>query len=80
MKQFNSDARTDEYGNPLYTLEVKDSVLLADLSDSQLAQLGVSESGDVMIFNGKICFRYYVAELDDYFDTESRKLSIDLLN
>ena len=80
MKQFNRDARTDDYGSPLYTLEVNDSVLLADLSDSQLAQLGVSESGDVMIFNGKICFRYYVAELDDYFDTESRKLSIDLLN
>ena len=53
---------------------------LKDLSDAQLAQLGVSESGDVLTFNGKVCFRYYVAELEDYYDTESRSLSIDLLN
>ncbi|MBP5581843.1 MAG: hypothetical protein J6X85_08695 [Ruminococcus sp.] len=71
---------TDVWGNPLWTVSSDNSVKLKDLSDSQLAQLGVSESGDVLTFNGKVCFRYYVAELEDYYDTESRSLSLDLLN
>ena len=33
-----------------------------------------------MRFNGKVCFRFYVAELEDYYDVDSRKLSLDLLN
>ena len=70
----------DVWGTPLWTVSSNNSVKLKDLSDSQLAQLGVSNSGDVLTFNGKICFRYYIAELEDYYDTESRSLSVDLLN
>ena len=43
------------------------------------AQLGVPEKGDVMYFNGEVCFRYYVAELEEYFDVDSRHFSLDLL-
>ncbi len=70
----------DVWGTPLWTVSSNNSVKLKDLTDAQLAQLGVSESGDVLTFNGKVCFRYYVAELEDYYDTESRSLSVDLLN
>ena len=42
--------------------------------------LGVPESGDVMSFNGKICFRFYIAELEEYFDVDSRHFSVDLLS
>ena len=59
-------------------LQLNTKMLLKDLDNEKLEALGVSEEGDVMTFNGKVCFRYYVAELDNYFDTESRKLSLDL--
>jgi len=65
MKQFN--------------VEKNRTIYLNELNDSQLAELGVSEEGDIMTFNGKICFRFYVAELGDYYDVNSRKLSLDLL-
>ncbi|MBO4878619.1 MAG: hypothetical protein J5501_11505 [Ruminococcus sp.] len=60
-------------------LQLNTKMMLKDLDNEKLEALGVSEEGDVMTFNGKICFRYYVAELDNYFDTETRKLSLDLL-
>lgn len=75
-----NDMNLDVWGTPLWTVSSNNSVKLKDLSDSQLALLGVSDSGDVLTFNGKICFRYYIAELEDYYDTESRSLSVDLLN
>ena len=82
------------------------TVMLNTLTDAQLADLGVSESGDVMLLSAskmvvaeedknkedavpteevvtaqdKIVFRYYVAELEDYFDFNSRRLTLDLLN
>ncbi|MBQ6213116.1 MAG: hypothetical protein IJJ57_09550 [Ruminococcus sp.] len=77
--QFNKDNR-DEYGSELYTIEKDNSIELASLTDEQLAELGVSDQGDIMTINGKICFRFYVAEIEDYFNTEKRKLSVDLLN
>ncbi|MBR2283127.1 MAG: hypothetical protein IJ874_01740 [Ruminococcus sp.] len=76
------DSKSLEEFNDTYdyfVLNFNRRVLLSELSDEQLGILGVSETGDVLSFNGKICFRYYVAELEDYFDTESRKLSLDLL-
>ena len=75
-----NDMKTDSWGNPNYTISTENTVMLNTLSDAQLAQLGVSESGDVLKFNGKVCFRYYVAEIDDYYDVDSRSLSVDLLN
>ncbi|MDE6035874.1 MAG: hypothetical protein K2G36_08210 [Ruminococcus sp.] len=55
------------------------TIKLSELDDSQLAELGVSDEGDIMTFNGKVCFRFYVAEIGDYYDVDSRKLSLDLL-
>lgn len=57
-------------------VEKDDSVILSDLTDEQLGQLGVPEKGDVMTFNGQICFRYYVAILEDYFDVENKKIQL----
>ena len=57
-------------------IEKDDSVLLNELTDEQLAELGVPEKGDVMTFNGQVCFRNYVAILDNYFDVENKKIEI----
>lgn len=75
-----SESHLDELGYTIYDLGKNSTIPLTELSDEQLAELGVSESGDVLKFNGKTCFRYYVAELEDYFNTEERTFSIDLLN
>lgn len=86
FSDFNTDAyeifndeHIDEYGNKLFTVEKENSVLLSSLTDEQLESVGIPDEGDVMIFNGKICFREYVAVVDQYFDVESRKLSLDIL-
>ncbi len=55
------------------------SIVLNDLTDAQLEELGISDEGDVMTFNGEVCFRFYIAELENYFDVNSRKLSLDLI-
>lgn len=75
-----NNSHLDEYGYTLYDLQKSSYVNLSELTDEQLAYLGVSESGDVLTLNGKTIFRYYVAEIEDYFDVDSRKLSFDLLN
>lgn len=79
IKIFN-ESHLDEYGYTLFEISKDYSVLLSELTNEQLESLGISESGDVLIFNDKVCFRYYVAEIEDYFDIDSRKLSLDLLN
>ena len=56
------------------------SVILNDLTDAELEKLGIEDSGDVMTFNGQVCFRFYIAELENYFDVDSRKLSLDLIS
>lgn len=73
-----SEMHLDELGYTLYDLGKDNTIALSELSDSQLAELGVSESGDVLKFNDKICFRYYVAELEDYYNTEKKSISFDL--
>lgn len=62
-----------------FHIMIDDSIYLNTLTDEQLNKLGVPETGDVMMFNGEICFRYYVAEIEEYFDVESRHFSLDLL-
>lgn len=79
LKLYNSE-NTNEYGVQLFKVAKNHTVMLNTLTDDQLADLGVSETGDIMSFNGKVCFRYYVAELDDYYDVDSRHLSVDLFN
>lgn len=61
-------------------VEKNRSVPLSTLSDNQLEKLGVSSEGDVLTFNGKVCFRFYIAEIENYYDVNSRKLSFDLLS
>lgn len=75
-----NNSHLDELGYTLFEIERSYNVLLSELSDEQLESIGISETGDVLVFNGKVCFRYYVAEAEDYFDINSRKFSIDLLN
>lgn len=74
-----NNSHLDELGYTLFELKKDNTVPLSSLNDEQLAELGVSEEGDVLSFNGKVCFRFYVAELEDYFDTDSRKFSVNLL-
>ena len=35
---------------------------------------------EVVTAEDKVVFRYYVAELVDYYNVKSRRLSVDLLN
>ncbi|MCI5816937.1 hypothetical protein [Ruminococcus sp.] len=56
---------------------VSEDVPLSDLTDQQLAALGVPESGDVLYVNGEPQFRYYIAILDSYYDMSKRELVID---
>ena len=79
FKVYNK-SNVDDYGNALFNVKKDDSVYLKTLTDEQLEMLGVPESGDVMSFNGKICFRFYIAELEEYFDVDSRHFSVDLLS
>lgn len=87
ISELDSDAlrvfyrsHTDAYGYPLFNITKNHSVPLKELDDAKLAQLGIADSGDILTFNGKVCFRYYVAEIENYFDVDSRKLSLDLLS
>ncbi|MDE7097890.1 MAG: hypothetical protein K2O60_01915, partial [Ruminococcus sp.] len=79
LKIFNN-SHLDEYDRRLFEIQKNYSVPFKSLTDEQLAGFGISESGDVLKFNGKVCFRYYVAELENYFDVDSRTLSLELLN
>lgn len=69
----------DEYYDYKFKVTKDRTVLLNTLTDEQLKSFGVSDQSDVMTFNGKVCFRSYVAEIEDYYDVDSRHLSIDLL-
>lgn len=59
-------------------IEVKSlrTVKLSELTDADLATLGVPETGDVMYYNDKCVFRYYVAILEQYFDISNQDLSL----
>lgn len=78
LRAYNN-TNTDDYGNILFKVQKNNTVYLNTLTDAQLDMIGVPESGDVMIFNGETCFRYYISDIEDYFDVDSRHLSLDLL-
>lgn len=71
---------TDSQMSEYFCVEKDTAVYLKDLTDEQLASFGVPESGDVMTYNGKVCFRYYVAILENYFDVDDRTLSFSLIS
>lgn len=51
-------------------------VYLKDITDEQLAQLGVPEENDVLTFRGEVYFRTYIAVLEDYFAFDSRESTL----
>ena len=51
-------------------------VYLKDISDDQLEALGVPEENDVLIFRDEVCFRTYIAVLENYFAAENRKITL----
>ena len=103
LKFFNSRNIDKPTNITYFNIQKSHTVMLNSLTDAQLAEFGVSESGDVMTLVipqpkaeagegeapeetqaeetvSKVVFRYYVAELEDYYDVDSRHLSLDLLN
>ena len=78
IEKFQSEY-LDEYYDYKFKVTKDRTVLLNTLTDEQFKSFGVSDQSDVMTFNGKVCFRSYVAEIEDYYDVDSRHLSIDLL-
>lgn len=78
IEKFQSEY-LDEYYDYKFKVTKDRTVLLNTLTDEQLKSFGVSDQSDIMTFNGKVCFRSYVAEIEDYYDVDSRHLSIDLL-
>lgn len=53
-----------------------ETVYLRDLTDVQLDALGIPEQNDVLTFQDNICFRSYIAVLEDYFAKENRVISL----
>ena len=106
LKLYNSLNVDPPTGITYFNVAKSHTVMLNSLTDAQLADLGVSASGDVMLLSAskmvvpeedknkedaeateevvtaedKVVFRYYVAELEDYYNVNSRRLSVDLLN
>lgn len=52
------------------------TVKIADLTPEDLDKLGIPKQGDVMTYNDKIVFRYYIALLEEYFDISKQDLGL----
>jgi hypothetical protein len=50
------------------------TVYLRELSDQDLERLGVPQNNDVMYVNDKICFRSYIAVLEDYYSPSNHTI------
>jgi len=76
-EELQLDAMSDKAKERLgITVQDFKTVKLADLTEEDLTKLGVPEQGDVMYYNGKVVFRYYIAILEEYFDISKQDLSI----
>ncbi|MCR5717825.1 MAG: hypothetical protein K6F80_02165 [Oscillospiraceae bacterium] len=49
-------------------------VKFSELTNEDLDKLGIPQEGDVMTYNGKVVFRYYIAVLEQYFDISKQDL------
>lgn len=58
------------------TVENFKTITLSSLTDEELAKLGIPEEGDVMYYNGKVVFRYYIAILEEYFDISKQEIGL----
>ncbi len=50
------------------------TIPLSSLTEADLDTLGVPAQGDVMYYNGEVCFRYYIAILEEYFDISKQEI------
>lgn len=60
----------------LIGLESEETVFLADITEKQFDILGIEKEGDVLYVNDKPCFRYYIAELEEYYRSSDRNINI----
>lgn len=51
------------------------TIYLRNLTDQDLERLGVPQNNDVMYVNDKVCFRSYIAVLEDYFSPSKHAIS-----
>lgn len=58
------------------TTEDLRTVPFSTLTEDDLIALGIPEQGDVLYYNGKVVFRYYVAILEQYFDISNQDLGL----
>ena len=58
------------------TVENFKTITLSSLTDEELTKLGIPEEGDVMYYNGKVVFRYYIAILEEYFDVSKQEIGL----
>ena len=78
LLQISEDLELDLNADQKRLLGISDAtqpVYLKDLTDAQLEFLGVPQQNDVLSYNGKVCFRSYIAVLEDYFDKSKRTVS-----
>lgn len=78
LLQISEDLELDLNADQKRLLGISDAtqpVYLKDLTDAQLELLGVPQQNDVLSYNGKVCFRSYIAVLEDYFDKSKRTVS-----
>ena len=51
------------------------TIYLRNLTDQDLERLGVPQNNDVMYVNDQVCFRSYIAILEDYFSPSKHAIS-----
>ncbi len=74
-ESYNLDELSDNALNYLgITIDDMRTMKLSDLTDADLEKLGIPEEGDVMYYNGKVVFRYYIAILEEYFDISKQEI------
>lgn len=76
-ESYNLDELSDNALNYLgITIDDMRTMQFSDLTDADLEKLGIPEEGDVMYYNGKPVFRYYIAILEEYFDISKQELGL----
>lgn len=58
------------------TVKELNEIPFSSLTDADLDTLGIPLEGDVMTYNGKVVFRYYIAVLEEYFDISKQDLDL----
>ena len=81
LKMEEPEMHVDEMGERSFKqlgLSVKNlkEVKISDLTPEDLDKLGIPKEGDVMTYNGKVVFRYYIAILEQYFDISQQDLGL----